>query len=195
MSNKLHKEVLLIYGIDIKNYFKIKNENIDYDEDCYVRIPTIDDKKSVLDHVEFPDFDKYIYIPFEAFKSEIQKKLKKSNDNLPFIKIQKCHGKIVTVDNKGRRVIGNKKNPYKLYEPQGYDFSTGEVIPYVCYHSNGDVIIEVIEKIIEKLPEDASEDSVILLFQWTNDNPVRSGYYVNPKLVTVNTLIRHLKNK
>lgn len=189
-----YQSVLLIFSSNITGYFK--NKKSTSDESYYVSVPTAADKKLVLDHVPYPNFEEYHYIPFESF-GEIKKKFIKTD--FPFVRQRRQSCSIVVIDKNKREIIGTRKEPYKLYEPPekyGAYFSTnGEIIPYVCYHSNGEVIVPAIEGVIKELPERASEESVLLVFQWKHENPTRTGYYVTPRLVTVAKLSEHLKGK
>lgn len=181
-------------AVELSELFKhLDNKIIELKEsDRYVPIPSKEDKKMVLDYLEDPNFDEYYYLPLKSFKN-LQGKFRKIK--APFIVVPKRHCKVIRVDASLRVVLGTQRKPWKLYEPPFWSRETGnnyvpdgKIIPYVCYHSNGDVIREAIDKIIGKLPENASEESVILVFQWKHENPSREGYYVVPRIISVKKL-------
>lgn len=188
------KQQKMMIAVELSELFKhLDNKIIELREsDRYFPIPSKEDKKMVLDYLEDPNFEDFYYLPKNTLKN-LQGKFCETKH--PFIVIRKSNCKVIRVDSNLMVILGTQKKPWKTYEPPFWSRETGnnyvpdgEIIRYVCYHSNGDAIREAIDKVIESLPPNASENSVILVFQWKYENPSRSGYYVVPRLVTIKKL-------
>lgn len=193
------------------SYYKIRDNlhAIGNKEDCDFSDPRTliknidqESKKQILDEISDPDFTAYFYIPRDHFNEAIQallrpepyyKFLKESTD----IGIEQVYVNEVKVDNNWRRIYGTKSNPYVLAEIDEFKGTYKNhlgIVPFVCYHHDGTANQDAIEYIISLLPEDASENSVVLVYQWKNEDPIKNGLDFSRKVVRLSTLIGKLSH-
>ncbi len=166
-----------------------------------LEIPTQTDKKEILNFVEDPNFEEFYYFPIDVLRGEIdQKNLRLFGGSKKKYFRSRKNGDVreIIVDKEGRWIVGTFKQPYKLYDPpekpDRWEFyeRKGEVVPYVCYHANGELIKEALEYILSKLPENTSEESVVLVFQWKENDPTRTGYFVTPRRIKISSMSKML---
>lgn len=191
----INRDVILSFHKKLGFPAKIPLKNEDHFHTYALEIPTKEDRKKILDFEDLPNFQDFQYFEIENFIQ--QGKLK--GFDFKYIGISNDRLEKVILDSEGRVVYGTKNKPYKLYHPEKNEytwndyFPNGEILPFVCYHKNGEVIGKALENIIDKLPENCSEESMILVFQWKNENPSKDGYFVTPKVVSVKKLSNLLK--
>ena len=202
MTKKKNRIVLKIDKVCVQHNYQNPADKYNKLFPFLLPIPTKEDKKFVLDSIENPNFEKYYYFPKSVFKG-LENFFRNEE---AFIKIEKrrkgSYGEAgeVLLDSKNQYILGTYEKPFKIYTPpidRGIDYwKRGEIIPYVYCHSDGTIIIKVLEKIIEScLPDNISEETIILLFQWKHENPTKQGYHVNPRKIRLSTLIQHVLQK
>jgi hypothetical protein len=154
----------------------------------YFNPVTQEDKKGVLDYVDDPNFQDYVYL-------RIPEDLRVDWDKIPeeriigreyfFISMEYRYMVSVLVDADGYEVIGTKDNPYRIYRPERDDIEA-----YVCYDCSEDgsqPILPRIKKCLERVPQEyTSLESVIALFQWANNK--RDDFSIVPRNVKLKTL-------